>query len=594
MSGEEFKDQDLKVGAYSSSNSHSVENVDNKSGFKKFKDSFKRQRAVLDEDHLNTLSSEQRKNYILSNQPYKQTLQKRHLQMMAIGGTLGSGLFIGLGYSLASGPGATLIGFSIVGFAIFCVMQAAAELSVSYPVSGSFATHVSRFVDPAIGFTVSSNYCLSWLISLPSELIGCSLVIQYWNSSVNPAVWVLIFFLTVVVLNLFGVRAYGESEFILSIIKVIAIIIFLIIGIVLICGGGPDSHGYIGAKYWHDPGSFGTPVFKSICGTFISAAFSFGGTELVILTAAESHSVNAISRATKQVFWRIALFYISTIVVIGCLVPYTDSRLLGGNSSEDITASPFVIALSNTGSFGTRVSNFMNAVILVAVLSVANSCVYASSRVIQSLGAAGQMPEFCAYIDKEGRPLVGILLSFIFGLLGFLVAYHDQDTVFDWLFSLCSISSFFTWGSICFSHVRFRLAMKKQNRSVNKELSFKAMLGIYGSIIGCILCFLLIVGEIYISAFPLQVGGSYAISKSERASDFFQNCLSIPLMILVWVTYRISSKTFFSRPLIKLEDIDLDTGRRYKDIDLLMQNVAEEQQAIAQKPFWYRWYRIWC
>lgn len=193
-------------------------------------------------------------------------------------------------------------------------------------------------------------------------------------------------------LNLFGIRGFAETEFYLSIFKVISIIIFLIIGVVLICGGGPNSGGYIGTRYWYDPGAFAKPVFKSLCNTFVSAAFSFGGTELVVLTAAESRKVESVSRATKGTFWRILIFYVSTVVVIGCLVPYTDERLLGGDSDEDITASPFVIALSNTGNFGTQVSNFMNVVVLIAVLSVCNSCVYATSRVVQSLGACGQLP----------------------------------------------------------------------------------------------------------------------------------------------------------------------------------------------------------
>lgn len=566
---------------------------ESRSSWQRFKNTFKRAEPIYDVEYMDSLPKDERTHYILAHQPYKQRLKNRHLQFIAIGGVIGSGLFIGMGYTLAAGPGATLVGYFIVGAVILCVVEAAAELVVAFPASGSFATQVSRFVDPAIGFTVATNYALSWLISFPSELIGCALTISYWNTSVPAAVWVLIFYLIVVILNLFGVRGYGESEFILSIVKVCAVIIFIIIGIVLICGGGPDSTGYIGTKYWHTPGSFRKPVFKAICSTFIAAAFSFGGTELVVLTASEAKTAESVSRATKQVFWRIALFYLTTIVVIGCLVPYTDSRLLGGDSSEDITASPFVIALSNTGNFGTRVSNFMNAVIMVAVLSVANSCVYASSRVIQSLGAAGQLPQIFAYIDREGRPLTGIAVSFVFGLLGFLVASSDEDTVFDWFFALCSISSFFTWGCICLSHIRFRWAMYKRHRSVEKELTFRANFGIYGSIFGFILCILLIAGEIWSAISPLNVDGySYTETSSEIAEDFFMDCLSIPLMIVVWSGYRIYTKSFFKSPIININDIDLDTGRRYSPEELEAEK--RKQAEIKQKPWYYRMYRFWC
>ena len=452
---------------------------------RRMKDSFKQSNLhVIPEDLENSEQTEQEKiQWKLASQPYQKVLSQRHLTMIAIGGTLGTGLFIGLGYSLASGPAALLIGFLLVGTSMFCVVQSAAELSCQFPVSGSYATHVSRFIDQSIGFTVATNYALSWLISFPSELIGCSLTISYWNQTVNPAVWVAIFYVFIMCLNLFGVKGFAETEFALSIIKVISIFIFIIIGIVLIAGGGPNSTGYIGTRYWHNPGSFAKPVFKNLCNTFVSAAFSFGGSELVLLTSTESKNISSISRAAKGTFWRIAIFYITTVVIIGCLVPYNDPRLLNGSTSEDISASPFVIALSNTGSMGTRVSNFMNVVILVAVVSVCNSCVYASSRLIQALGASGQLPEICAYMDRKGRPLVGIGISGIFGLLGFLVASNKEGEVFTWLFALCSISSFFTWFCICMSQVRFRMALKAQGRSKN-EIAYKSMLGVYGGVLG--------------------------------------------------------------------------------------------------------------
>jgi amino acid transporter len=552
--------------------------------YNRIKHSFSRKEVSIPKEiDLDALDETTRRNVILAHQPLKKSLKTRHLQMIAIGGTLGTGLFIGLGYSLAQGPGACLIGFSIVGIGIYCVVQAGAEMLIAYPVNGSFATHVTRFVDPAIGFTIASNYALSWLISFPSELIGASMTVSYWNSEINPCAWIAIFWVFIVSLNLFGVRAYGESEFWLSIIKVIAIIIFIIIGIVLICGGGPNSTGYIGARYWHDPGAFVKPVLKSICSTLISAGFSFGGSELAILSA--ETEAKSISRATKQVFWRISLFYITTIVVISCLVPYNDPRLLGGNTSEDISASPFVIALSNTGSMGAKISQFMNVIVLIAVLSVSNSCVFASSRVIQALGASGQLPKIFAYIDQEGRPLVGILVAAIIGLLGFLVASAHQGTVFTWLFSLCSISSFFTWMSICIAHIRFRLALKQQGRST-EELGYTATMGIYGSILGVIVMGLVIIGEVWISIFPM---GSPA-----DVETFFQNCLSIPLMIVVFLSYRLLTRKSFKRLWTPLNEIDLDTGKRYPDVDLLIQEKKLDAERLRVKPLYYKIFRFFC
>ncbi|CDO92298.1 unnamed protein product [Kluyveromyces dobzhanskii CBS 2104] len=560
---------------------------DDRTLFNRVKDSFKRQDLDISEEtklRSQNMTEYQRTNYLLAKQPYQKNLSQRHLTMIAIGGTLGTGLFIGIGWSLASGPGNLLIGFLLTGIAIFCVVQCAAEMSCQYPVSGSYASHVSRFVDPSWGFTVATNYCLSWAISFPSELIGCAMTISYWNNTVNPVVWVAIFWVFIVGLNLFGVRGFAETEYVLSIFKIIAIIIFIIIGIVLICGGGPNSQGYIGAKYWYDPGSFKKPVFKSLCNTFVSAAFSFGGTELVVLTAAESRKVESVSRAAKGTFWRVIIFYVSTVIIIGCLVPYNDERLLGGNSSEDITASPFVIALANTGSFGTRVSNFMNAVILIAVLSVCNSCVYAASRVIQSLGASGQLPSICGYVDRKGRPLFGIFVVALFGLLSFIVASNKVSEVFDWLFALCSISAMFIWFSICLSYLRYRWALKKQGRTPD-EIAYKSMLGIWGAYLGALLSGLLIVGEVYVSLFPL--GGS------PNAEAFFQYCLSIPIMIVVYVVHKIYTRNWLPI-VIPLSEVDLDTGLSHSDVEVMKHELEIQRAQIAAKPLYYRIYRFWC
>ncbi|CAI4918587.1 ATV_HP_G0081320.mRNA.1.CDS.1 [Saccharomyces cerevisiae] len=543
--------------------STTIPNDSDRSGslIRRMKDSFKQSNLhVIPEDLENSEQTEQEKiQWKLASQPYQKVLSQRHLTMIAIGGTLGTGLFIGLGYSLASGPAALLIGFLLVGTSMFCVVQSAAELSCQFPVSGSYATHVSRFIDESVGFTVATNYALAWLISFPSELIGCALTISYWNQTVNPAVWVAIFYVFIMVLNLFGVRGFAETE-------------------------GPNSTGYIGAKYWHDPGAFAKPVFKNLCNTFVSAAFSFGGSELVLLTSTESKNISAISRAAKGTFWRIAIFYITTVVIIGCLVPYNDPRLLSGSNSEDVSASPFVIALSNTGSMGAKVSNFMNVVILVAVVSVCNSCVYASSRLMQALGASGQLPSVCSYMDRKGRPLVGIGISGAFGLLGFLVASKKEDEVFTWLFALCSISSFFTWFCICMSQIRFRMALKAQGRS-NDEIAYKSILGVYGGILGCVLNALLIAGEIYVSAAP--------VGSPSSAEAFFEYCLSIPIMIVVYFAhrfYRRDWKHFY----IKRSEIDLDTGCSVENLELFKAQKEAEKQLIASKPFYYKIYRFWC
>lgn len=549
--------------------------------FSRFIDSFKP--IDLEDDGYDTTGMTPAEKSILASarHPLAKRLKSRHLQMIAIGGSIGTGLFVGSGYALSSGgPAGVLIGYFLVGYAMLCVVNALGELSVQFPVSGSFNAFFSRFVDPSWGFTLGILYACSWLISFPSELIACAMTIQFWNAEINSAVWIAVFYVVIVSINFFGVKGYGEAEFVLSMIKVLAVIGFIILAICIICGVG--DQGYIGGRYWHNPGAF-NHGFKGVCSVFISAAFSFGGIELVALAAAETQNPRkSLPKATKQVFWRVTIFYILTAIVIGCLVPYNNDQLLSGNSSEDITSSPFVIAINHAGI--KAVPHIMNAVILVAVVSVGNSSVYGCSRTLASLAVQGLIPSIFGYIDRAGRPMVAIMFTNLIGLLGFLVANNNQGTVFTWFFSVCSLSSFFTWAAICFTHLRWRWALAAQGRSLD-EVAFVSPLGQFGSYSGIAILTFVVGGEIWVSIWPIGSPASVV--------QFWQNCLSLPLMIVMIVAHKTYHRTW-NQLMVKLEDIDLDTGRRDIDVELLKQEIAEEKEFLRSKPFYYRFYKFWC
>ncbi|GME84457.1 unnamed protein product [Ambrosiozyma monospora] len=464
---------------------------------------------------------------------------------------------------------------------MYFTVQALGELAVAYPVSGSFVQYSSRFMSPSWGFAMAWNYVLGWWLVLPLELVAASITIQYWNTSVNPCVWVTIFFLLIIFINLFGVRGYAEAEFIMSLIKVLAIIGFIILGIVLNCGGGPEG-GYIGGKYWHNPGAFHNG-FKGLCSTFIAAAFSFSGTELVGLTAAETENPRkTLPKATKQVFWRITLFYIISLTLVGLLVPYNDQRLFG-TSSVDAHASPFVIAIENGGIRG--LPSVFNVVILVGVISVGNSAVFATSRSILSCAEQGFGPKWFGYIDRMGRPLSGVLLSLAGGALGYLAATPSQDLVFTWLFSFTGLSAVVTWMCICICHLRFRHILMLRDRGPD-ELVFRAQAGIWGSIIGSVIAFFVLVVEFWVCLFPLGSGGK------ADAVTFFQTWLYLPMMVACWIGYMIWKKDY--RLYIKNRDVDIDTGRGVFDLNLLREEVAEEKEYLAAQPWWFKLYNFWC
>jgi len=213
----------------------------------------------------------------------KRNLQGRHMQMIAIGGSIGAGLFVGSGGALQSGgPGSLVIDFIITGIMLLMTVNALGELASLYPVAGAFYTYSARFIDPAWGFAMGWNYAINWLVTLPFELTAAGITIAFWtNGDINVGAWITIFLVLIIIINIFGVRGYGEVEFVLGMVKVIAVIGFIIYGIIVDCGGVPtDTRGYIGAHYWHDPGAFRNG-FKGFCSVFVTAAFAFSGTELV-------------------------------------------------------------------------------------------------------------------------------------------------------------------------------------------------------------------------------------------------------------------------------------------------------------------------
>ncbi|CAK9435517.1 uncharacterized protein LODBEIA_P02440 [Lodderomyces beijingensis] len=506
-------------------------------------------------------------------------LKTYHLIAISLGGSIGTGLFVGSGNALAyGGPASMVIGYFIVCCALLTVINALGELSVQFPINGSFNTFFSRFIDPSWGFTLAIMYYLSWAISYPSELIAAAMTIQYWNTSINSAVWVAIVWVVVSSINFFGVKGYGDVEFVLTIIKVVAVVGFLIVGICITCGVG--DQGYIGGKYWHDPGAF-NHGFKGVCSVFISAAFSMGGLELCALAAAETKNPRkALPKAVKQTFWRLTIFYFLTSIVIGCLVPYTNPNLLDGSG---IAASPFVIAI-NAG--GIKVlPHIMNAVIIAAVISVGNSSVFGASRTLAALAAQGMIPKIFGYIDRKGRPLVAIVITSLIGLLGFLVVNKNEEAVFTWFFAVCSLASFFIWSMINVTHLRWRWALDAQGRSKD-EIIFRSPFGVVGSFAGLAVLIFIIATEIWVSLYPIGSTGA-------SVETFWQDCLSLPLLLAIWAAHKTYYRTW-NRLWVKLEDIDLDSGRREISLEDLKQELADEREALHSKPFYYRVYHFFC
>ena len=508
----------------------------------------------------------------------KHVMKNRHLQMIAVGGSIGTGLFIGSGRALRiAGPAGVLIAWLIMGFMLFNVVHSMGELAVMYPVQGGFYTLANRFLDPAWGFAMGWNYVFQWVIVLPLELTAAAITIEYWGVDVNVGVWITMFWVIVIAIAIFGGLGFAESEFWASALKLFVVVLFLFIAVIMNAGGGPSNGSYseyVGGRYWQDPGAFANG-FKGVCAVFVTAAFSFAGTELVGLAAAESTNPRKnLPSAIKQVFWRITIFYILSLLMIGLLVPYTDQRLFGA-SSYDANASPFVIVIEKAGIRG--LNHLINATVMIAIMSIANACVFGGSRTLCALAQQGYAPKTFAYIDRSGRPLTATLLCLAFGALAYVNCAAVGSTVFDWLLAISGLSTLFTWGSICLCHIRFRAAWKAQGHTLD-EIPVKAALGVFGSWCGLILVILVLIANFYIAVWP--------IGSPPSAEVFFLNYLAAPIVILFYI---IGFIIFRTRPL-KVMEMDLDTGRKVWDT---REEIALAKDDENAKPFYVRaWNKV--
>ena len=354
-----------------------------------------------------------------------------------------------------------------------------------------------------------------------------------------------------------------------------------LLGIVLNCGGTPDR-GYIGGEFWRDPGAFNNG-FKGLCSVFVTAAFSFTGTELIGLAAAETANPRkSLPTAIKQVFWRITIFYVVALLLVGLLVPHNDRRLLISNPSDaDAKASPFVIAIEEAGI--QVLPSVMNAVILIAVLSVGNSAVFGSSRTLAALANMNQAPKILAYVDRRGRPLMAIAVAGCVGLLSYLADLDIQNDILDWLLAISGLSSIFTWGSICLCHIRFRRAWAARGRSP-AELPFQSQVGVMGSYIGLTMNICVLIAQFWVGAFPINW---QQMSTTEVAQNFFLRWMGAPIIIIFYILHKI----FYRTTYVRVRDMDVDTGRRDFNVPILM---AQEREERAAWPRWKRLYKFMC
>ncbi len=415
-------------------------------------------------------------------------LETRHINMIAIGGSIGTGLFLASGYSISvAGPGGALLAYIGMAVIVYFLMTSLAEMSAFKPSAGSFCDYSTMYVGRSFGIAMGYNYWLSWASTIAVEISAASLVMSYWFPDVNPLIFSVIFFSLILFSNIFAVRIYGEVEYWLSFFKVSAIIIFIVLGIFSIY-----HQPSFGTGNWHVGDAPFHGGYYSFIYVFLFVGFSFQGTELVGLASEETKNPETtIPNAIKMVFWRLSLFYILSIAVISLLVSYDDPRLV---TQDSVVTSPYTLVFANyIGKYAADVVNF---VILIAILSAANACLYSSTRILWYLGNSKQAPKALTKVNKYGIPYVALGCSALFGSLVFLSSMVGNGVFFKYVVQISSLAGFLVWLGIALSHYKFRKNFLPQNGG-EKILRYKARFFPFAPIIAMLVVIAVIIGQFF-------------------------------------------------------------------------------------------------
>ena len=368
----------------------------------------------------------------------KRGLKNRHLQMIALGGAIGTGLFYGSASTIALAGPAVILSYLLGGIVIFFIMRMLGEMAVDEPVSGSFSHYATKYWGRFAGFVSGWNYWFNYVLVSMAELTAVGIYVHYWLPDVPQWLSALVCLVVITAVNLINVRAYGEFEFWMALIKITAIVLMIVLGLFL-----PNG--------WWGMG-LATAVVM----------FSFGGIELIGITAGEAENPDrTIPRAINQVIWRILIFYVGTMIVLMALWPW---------NKVGMEASPFVQIFENVGI--PAAAHILNFVVLTAAISVYNSAIYSNSRMLYGLAKKGEAPQIFTRLSARGVPVIGILVSSGCTLVVVALNYFLEGHVFMYLMTIATCAAVISWVVICITHLKFRALCAAQH----KDTRFKALL----------------------------------------------------------------------------------------------------------------------
>jgi len=508
-------------------------------------------------------------------------LKSRHIQFLALGGAIGTGLFVGSGAILALvGPAPLFMAYLSMMIVVWNVMNNLAEIVTYLPMNGiTIPYFVKRFVDPSLAFAAGWNYWYAYAILVAAEASAGSILLSYWETPVHSAVWITIFLIVVLFLNIVAVEIFGEAEFWFASIKFITIMGLIILGFVIMLGGSPNDQGRLGFRYWNNPGAFKPYIASGNSGrflaywtAFIRAGFAFiTSPELIALAAGETIAPRRnIPKAAGRFVYRLAIFYGFGSFIIGVIVPSDDDRLLSPDSNA--SASPFVIGIQRAGIAG--LNHVINAAVLTSAWSAGNAFLFSGSRVLYGMALNGEAPKIFGKTTKKGVPWAAVLATWAIGLLAYLNVSNTGQQVFLWFSNISTISGFIAWIVVMITYLRFRKAMVYNG--MLHELPYRTPLQPYFTyfVLGTVVLLT------FTNGFQVFTKGRWSVS------DFLAAYITLPIFLVLYIGHKIWFRTPFA---IRVQQIDVISGKR--EMDELCKN--DISGAPVPKNIWQKiWFWI--
>ncbi|OBA18061.1 hypothetical protein METBIDRAFT_47924 [Metschnikowia bicuspidata var. bicuspidata NRRL YB-4993] len=487
-----------------------------------------------------------------SSNHLQRKLRGRHVQLLGIGATIGSALFVAIGKALQYGPLNLLLGFVVWSFPILFITVSTAEMVTYLPITSPFVRMAGRCCDSALEVMTAWNFWFLCCAQIPFEVITVNSILHYWrddfSAGIPLAVQVVLYF----VINVFGVGIYGEVEFWLSLGKVVLATGLILFTFVTMVGGNPQ-HDAFGFRYWVDPGVMYVYYSEGALGRFqgflqclIRATFTFAGPEYISLVASETiNPRKTLPSAYKQVFIRLTIFFVGGALCVGILVPYNDPILLEtlGTTAPGAGGSPYVIAMQNMGI--AVLPDIVNILLVTAAFSAGNSYTYCSSRTLYGFALDGYAPRFLTATTKTGIPMYCVLCSLAWALISFLQLGESTSKVLDWIINLITSCQLINFTILCFVYVFFYRAMKAQGID-RQTLPFVGWFQPWLAIIGGLLTFIMI----FVGTYTIFLPGNWSVS------SFLFSYVMIFIDVALFVGYKVVARTTWKRP----EDVDLVTG----------------------------------